>query len=351
MRYVSKTVLKGIYKKRKPWAHKGQFGKLVVISGSRIYTGSPVFVGMAAYRAGCDMVYLTGPQRAMDVAANYSPALITKPLEGDYLEGKHVDKILTFIENSRATAVVIGPGLWRIDKTRKAINTLVEKIRIPMVIDADAIRAVSAIKGELKDKKILLTPHRNELFELTGVDVTENIKNNTSSFNYLMNSIMSLGIKTRYVYSGDRFRLKDGVVLEIVGPTREFLNFTSPNGLIGESEEFGSVETLIRYGNFSALLTGDSQASELEQALSFIQGKLSILQVPHHGSKTGLNAEILETLNPKLAVISVGDNNKYGHPTQEILQILEDKDIKTLRTDLNGEIEIISDGKVFQIKD
>jgi len=177
MRYVSKTVLKGIYKKRKPWAHKGQFGKLVVISGSRIYTGSPVFVGMAAYRAGCDMVYLTGPQRAMDVAANYSPALITKPLEGDYLEGKHVDKILTFIENSRATAVVIGPGLWRIDKTRKAINTLVEKIRIPMVIDADAIRAVSAIKGELKDKKILLTPHRNELFELTGVDVTENIKN------------------------------------------------------------------------------------------------------------------------------------------------------------------------------
>lgn len=176
MRYMSKGMLKGIYKKRKPWAHKGQFGKLVVISGSRIYTGSPIFVGMASYRAGCDMVYLTGPQRAMDVAANYSPVLITKPLEGDYLEEKHVDKILSFIENSRATAVVIGPGLWRIDKTRKAINTLVEKITIPMVIDADAIRAVSTIKDKLKGKTIVLTPHVEELMELTGVKVTENIK-------------------------------------------------------------------------------------------------------------------------------------------------------------------------------
>lgn len=176
MRYVSKSILKEIYKKRKPWVHKGQFGRLVVISGSKIHTGSPIFVGMAAYRAGCDMVYLTGPQRAMDVAANYSPVLITKPLEGDYLEGKHVDKVLSFIENSKATAVVIGPGLWRIDKTRKAINTIVEKIGLPMVIDADAIRAVSAIKDKLKGRNILLVPHGDEFRELTGVEVTENIR-------------------------------------------------------------------------------------------------------------------------------------------------------------------------------
>lgn len=176
MKYVSKPILTKVYRKRKPWVHKGQFGKLVVVSGSRIHTGSPIFVGMAAYRAGCDLVYMTGPQRAMDIAANYSPALITKPLEGDYLEEKHVPKVLQFIENSRATAVVIGPGLWRLDKTRNAINTLVEKINLPMVIDADAIRAVSAIKNRLKDKKLILTPHENEFLELTGIKVSENIK-------------------------------------------------------------------------------------------------------------------------------------------------------------------------------
>ncbi|MBI1978573.1 MAG: NAD(P)H-hydrate dehydratase [Candidatus Aenigmarchaeota archaeon] len=176
MRYASRAMVKNIYKKRNPWVHKGQFGKLVVISGSNIHTGSPIFVGMAAYRSGCDLVYLTGPKRAMDVAANYSPALMTKPLEGDYLEGKHVEKILSFVKNSRATAVVIGPGLWRLDKTRKAINMLVEKIEVPMVIDADAIRAVGTIKEKLKNRKVLITPHANELLELTGVQVTENIK-------------------------------------------------------------------------------------------------------------------------------------------------------------------------------
>lgn len=176
MRYVSKTILKEIYKKRKPWIHKGQFGRLVAITGSKIHTGSPIFVGMSAYRSGCDMVYLVGPERAMNVAANYSPALMTKPLEGDYLEEKHITQILSLIDNCRATAVVIGPGLWRTDVVRRTITTLVEKINVPMVIDADAIRAVSAIKDKLKGKKILLTPHANELLELTGVKVSEKIK-------------------------------------------------------------------------------------------------------------------------------------------------------------------------------
>lgn len=176
MKYVSGNVLKKIYRKRSPWSHKGQFGRLAVVSGSRIHTGSPIFVGMAAYRAGCDMVYMTGPERAMDIAAVYSPVLVTKPLDGDYLEGKHVDKVLAFIENSKATALAIGPGLWRIDKTRKAINQIVEKINIPMVIDADAARSVSAIRETLKGKKILLTPHADEFAELTGVRPSENLK-------------------------------------------------------------------------------------------------------------------------------------------------------------------------------
>lgn len=181
MRYVQRTVLKAVYKKRKPWSHKGQFGRLVVIAGSRIHTGSPIFVGMSAYRAGCDLVYLTGPERAMDVAANHSPMLITKPLDGEYLEERHVDKVLSFIQNSKATAVVIGPGLWRIDKTRRAINTLVEKIDVPMVIDADAIRSVSAIKDKLKNKKLVITPHADEFLELSGVKVSENIKERISA--------------------------------------------------------------------------------------------------------------------------------------------------------------------------
>jgi competence protein ComEC len=98
------------------------------------------------------------------------------------------------------------------------------------------------------------------------------------------------------------------------------------------------------------LLTGDSQVLELQGALKFISSSISALQVPHHGSKFGLNQEILNTLNPKLAVISVGKDNKYGHPNPFTLDLLRNLEIKTLRTDQVGDIEIISDGKGFSTK-
>lgn len=207
---------------------------------------------------------------------------------------------------------------------------------------------------------ILTHPHSDHLNGFLGVFknykvlsfATENLKNNTSGFTALIESLKEQNIKIQYVYLGDRFIFNDGVDINIVGPSKDFLNKTSPEGLIGEKHEFANVESLVRYKDFSALLTGDSQASELEEALRLAplaQGKISILQVPHHGSKTGLDDEFLDQTTPKLAVISVGKKNKYGHPTQETLKMLRDKDITILRTDENGEIEIVSDGDNFRV--
>lgn len=183
---------------------------------------------------------------------------------------------------------------------------------------------------------------------------SENLSSKTAGFNSLMDKIKAQKIPIGFVFAGDKFKLKDGVRFEIVGPTEEFLRQTSPGGTIGESSEFASVETLIRYGKFSALLTGDSQASELEDAIQLFDSALesntvSVLQVPHHGSRFGLNQEILDILNPKIAVISVGKNNKHGHPTTFILDLLKSKNIKVLRTDEIGDIEIVSDGKTSRI--
>jgi NAD(P)H-hydrate epimerase len=175
MEFVSKSVLKKVYKKRNPWSHKGQFGKLLIIVGSERHTGSPVFVGLAAYRAGCDLVYLAGPKRAMDVSASYSPLLITEPLEGKQLEERHIPQVLQVMKDMRATAVVIGNGLWRTPETRRAIVQLIEKIDLPMVIDADAIRALSAAKEKVANKKVVLTPHADEFKEFSGVVVSTNL--------------------------------------------------------------------------------------------------------------------------------------------------------------------------------
>ncbi|MBN2202968.1 MAG: NAD(P)H-hydrate dehydratase [Candidatus Aenigmarchaeota archaeon] len=173
---TSKALLKKIYGRREKWSHKGQYGKLVVIAGCERHTGSACFVGMAACRVGCDLVYVASPQRSADIAANFSPCLITEPLKGDKLETRHVKKILDMIKEVRGTAVVIGPGLWREDETNKAIVKLIDKIDLPMVIDADAIRAVAGNVKLLRKKKCVLTPHADEFRNLTGKFVNKNLE-------------------------------------------------------------------------------------------------------------------------------------------------------------------------------
>jgi len=205
---------------------------------------------------------------------------------------------------------------------------------------------------------ILSHPHADHLTGLIALSkhyaietfVTENLKNNTVGYQALLQSLASRKIRINYVYAGDKFKIKDGVSFEIVGPSREFLQETSPSGEIGDTGELASLESILTYGEFSMLLTGDSQVLELQGALKFINSSISALQVPHHGSKFGLNQEILNTLNPKLAVISVGKDNKYGHPNPFTLDLLRNLEIKTLRTDQVGDIEIISDGNGFSTK-
>jgi competence protein ComEC len=204
---------------------------------------------------------------------------------------------------------------------------------------------------------ILTHPHADHLNGLIAVSnyykissfISENLKNNTADFSELMKLVASKNIKTRYVYAGDKFLLGNNLTFQIVGPSKEFLDLTSPAGLIDQATEQASLEILINYQKFSALLTGDSQAAELEEAISSGLSRVDLLQVPHHGSRFGLNSDILNILRPRIAVISVGKNNKYGHPTAFVLDLLRSQKIRTLRTDEVGDIEVISDGSGWKI--
>ncbi|MBI3956186.1 MBL fold metallo-hydrolase, partial [Candidatus Gottesmanbacteria bacterium] len=74
---------------------------------------------------------------------------------------------------------------------------------------------------------------------------------------------------------------------------------------------------------------------------------LEVLKFPHHGSRTAMTEAFLETLHPKLAVISVGKNN-YGHPNEAVLAALAKQAIQVKRTDQSGDIEVISDGRTWE---
>ncbi len=112
-----------------------------------------------------------------------------------------------------------------------------------------------------------------------------------------------------------------------------------------------SVVANLSYDNFRALLTGDIDQNMIPDILKTGRiEKVDYLKVPHHGSKNGLTKELLDATDPKVAVISVGKNNRYGHPHEEVLKLLRETGTKVLRTDKNGEVEVITDGKKWWMK-
>lgn len=96
------------------------------------------------------------------------------------------------------------------------------------------------------------------------------------------------------------------------------------------------------------MLTGDAGAN-VEDKIAAQVGHIDILKVPHHGSATGMSDYFLTTISPQFAVISVGANNRYGHPAPQALNLLKSHNIKYFRTDKDGSVEIISDGKTLSV--
>lgn len=120
----------------------------------------------------------------------------------------------------------------------------------------------------------------------------------------------------------------------------------------GKEEASNDLSVVMRmeYGRFTALFTGDI---DIETELALVdRGVLKssdVLKVSHHGSKYGSAKEFLEKLKPKLAMISVGSKNNYGHPHSDTLLRLEAVGAKILRTDKMGTIKILSDGETLEV--
>ena len=171
-----KSIIKKVYPAKHPWSYKGKYGRLLIISGSKIFTGAPVNVGMAAQRAGSDVLFFTGPRRAMDVVSKAYPTFINFPLDVDYVDKTCMEDIFDFASGMRINSLVVGPGLWRTEKTLKAILKIIEGFEVPMVIDADAIRAVGFEPDIIRGKDVILTPHDNEFEDLTGVKPTQKVE-------------------------------------------------------------------------------------------------------------------------------------------------------------------------------
>ena len=157
-------------------AHKGTFGKVVVIAGSVGYTGAAALASMSALRSGAGLVYLGIPASLNDVLESKLTEVITRPLpetDGRALSKEALGGVHAMLAD--ADAVAIGPGLSRDPSTEALVHALIEAIDLPCVVDADALNALSPerLAGRRGDAAMVLTPHPGEMSRLTGHPVSE----------------------------------------------------------------------------------------------------------------------------------------------------------------------------------
>src|SRR3989344_4913313 len=165
--------------------------------------------------------------------------------------------------------------------------------------------------------------------------------NNTVGFKELTRLIADNKLQATNVYSGDEIKM-GGIKFNVVWPERSWV--LGANTEKTDLNEFG-ISGRLTYGNFDLMLTADvDQGVEADEIATGLLRQVEVLKVPHHGSKTGMTEEWLRIISPELAVISVGKNN-YGHPTKEALDLLGSNGARVLRTDTDGEVEVVSDGK------
>ncbi len=139
-------------------------------------------------------------------------------------------------------------------------------------------------------------------------------------------------VATRSLQAGDRFTVGQCVV-EVLWP-----DATAP---LPENTNNTSVVLALHRGSFDAVLTGDAEG-EVQDALDETGAleDVEVLKVPHHGSVNGLNERGLSVWSPEVAVISVGEGNRFGHPCEETLELLDQLGVRAYRTDHSGDVTI-----------
>ena len=254
--------------KRPPLIHKKSVGRVLVISGSKEYTGAPILTSEAAYRAGTGYVTLLVPDKIKDlVQAKITPEVIVQGLASDksgYISNEEAANVAEISKDY--DCIAIGPGLGAVEETFKFVRSLLEKTDTPVVADADALNAI-AVKKDVFEKiktNIVLTPHAAELSRLSGISVDEIERDRFKAVSKIASSKITILLKGRYTLTASKEKIR--------------VNLTSNQGMAtaGTGDVLtGIIASLISQGlspeNGAALgaylhgLAGDICAAELSQ--------------------------------------------------------------------------------------
>jgi NAD(P)H-hydrate epimerase len=171
---LTRASMRELIPPRMPDSHKGDYGRVLVIAGSRGKTGAAHLAAVGALRSGAGLVTVATPGHAQAIVSTMGPEYMTEAIEEteDGLDPEAVDRILELARD----VVAVGPGLGQADGTKRFVQALVDRATMPLVIDADGLNAFAGDPDRLAGREgrpVIMTPHPGEMARLVGMSTDE----------------------------------------------------------------------------------------------------------------------------------------------------------------------------------
>jgi len=254
---------------RKPQSRKWDYGCVLVVGGSKLYSGAPALAALTALKTGVRLAVVAAPESVANVIRSFLPNLIVQPFKGENLNPVNAPKVVKVME--RATSIVVGPGLGVEEEVFNGFEEVVEeglRRKLPILINADGLKALAAKKLKLRSDLCVLTPHPGEFKLLTGVKPPEDRKQRIeAAVKVALNLNAGLVLKgyETVITDGSRVKVnKTGNPGMAVGGTGDVLSGIIATFLAQKANPFKASVA----GAFINGLAGDLAAKELGYQLS-----------------------------------------------------------------------------------
>jgi NAD(P)H-hydrate epimerase len=167
--------LRDVVEPRAPDSHKGDFGRVTIVAGSRGKTGAAHLAAMGALRSGAGLVTVATPCSVLPIVASMAPEFMTEPLE-ESAEGTISAGAIDRLLDLKQDVIACGPGLGRNSTVAEFVRSLLDRAALPLVLDADAITVLADDPGRLvgrEERDVIITPHPGEMARLIGSSIQD----------------------------------------------------------------------------------------------------------------------------------------------------------------------------------
>lgn len=223
---------------RDPDSHKGENGRVLIIGGSIDYFGAPILAGLGSLYSGADLTSLLVPECNFDVSRSFYPDFIVRKYNGNVLNFRSFEPATELLGN--VDAVLMGPGLSKDAEAIRSCEKFLQRIELPVVVDADALLSIPSAESK-SHRPLIITPHLGEFNNLIEEEITKATPEEEIE-----------KLLQKYAKQWNAIILLKGVMDRIAAPNEEiYLNVTGNAGMtVGGTGDVlaGLVTSLIAQG-------------------------------------------------------------------------------------------------------